>query len=75
MHPTSTIYSPPRRRWTGLLWNWYVVPQYHSDVFRIAYWDRFGIPQKEIRSGFTLDDWWVDAPHAAATDAAKQGKH
>jgi len=58
-----------------LLWNWYVVPQYHSDVFRIAYWDRFGMPDKPIRSGFTLDDWWVDAPHAAATDAAKQSSN
>ena len=27
-----------------LLWNHYVIPQFYTDVYRIARWDRFGHP-------------------------------
>ncbi len=54
-----------------LLWGWYVVPNWHLDKFRIAYWNRFGHPNVKIRSGFQLDDWWVDSAKATATDAAR----
>lgn len=57
-----------------LLAGWYLVPNYHSQVFRIAYWDRFGIPDKPVRAGFVLNSWWIDTPHATATDAAKQAQ-
>jgi microcin C transport system substrate-binding protein len=55
-----------------LLWHWYMVPNWHSNVFRIAYWDRFGYPSKPIREGVNFDIWWVDPAKAAATDAARQ---
>jgi microcin C transport system substrate-binding protein len=54
-----------------LLWGWYLVPNWDSRTFRIAYWDRFGHPDKPIREGFNFDSWWVDPEKAAATDAAK----
>ena len=44
-----------------LLWRWYLVPNWDSRIFHIAYWDRFGDPDKPIREGFNFDTWWVDA--------------
>ena len=55
-----------------LVWNWYMVPNWHSQTFHIAYWDRFGNPEKAIREGFNFDIWWVDDTKAAAIDAARR---
>jgi microcin C transport system substrate-binding protein len=54
-----------------LLWRWYTVPNWESPNFRIAWWDRFGHPDKPIREGFNFDTWWVDTAKAPATDAAR----
>ena len=55
-----------------LLWRWYVVPNWDSRIFHIAYWDRFGHPDKPIREGFNFDTWWVDAAKSEAIAAARQ---
>ena len=55
-----------------LLWRCYMVPNWDSKTFHIAYWDRFGHPDKPIREGFNFDTWWVDAAKVKALDAAKQ---
>jgi microcin C transport system substrate-binding protein len=55
-----------------LLWRWYMVPNWDSRVFHIAYWDRFGYPDKPIREGINFDSWWVDPAKVAANDAARQ---
>jgi len=55
-----------------LLWGWYMVPNWHLDNFRVAYWNKFARPQKPIRAGFLLDNWWVDQKLAAETEAGKQ---
>jgi microcin C transport system substrate-binding protein len=55
-----------------LLWSWYLVPNWHSQDFHIAYWNRFGYPDKAIREGFNFDTWWVDPAKVAALAAAKQ---
>ena len=50
-----------------LLWNHYVVPQWHYPYQRTARWDRFGRPEelpKYGQSGFP-DIWWYDADRAA----------
>lgn len=57
-----------------LLAGWYVVPHWHVQSVRIAYWDRFGRPQQPVRTGIALDSWWVDAARATATDAARQSQ-
>ncbi|MDE2006682.1 MAG: ABC transporter substrate-binding protein [Rhodospirillales bacterium] len=54
-----------------LLWRWYLVPQWTSDRFHIAWWNRFGRPGIPIRVGFDLDTWWIDPALAARTDAAR----
>ena len=55
-----------------LLWRWYLLPNWDNTKFNIAYWDRFGHPDKPVREGFNFDSWWVDAAKAASTDAAKR---
>ncbi|MGA9266915.1 MAG: ABC transporter substrate-binding protein, partial [Rhodomicrobium sp.] len=50
----------------ALLWNAYVVPQWHSANERIAYWNKFGAPNPlpTQTTGFP-DVWWYDAALAA----------
>ena len=55
-----------------LLWNWYLVPNWHSQNFHVAYWDRFGRPDKPVRTGLAFDSWWLDPVKAATNDAARR---
>ena len=55
-----------------LLWGWYSVPNWHTQTFNVAYWNRFGHPTQPVRSGFVFDAWWVDPKLAAATDDARR---
>lgn len=44
-----------------LLWNYYVVPQWHRPVVWLAYWNKFGIPEKQpAYVGADIDSWWID---------------
>ena len=54
-----------------LLWNFYVVPQWHLPKVWIAYWDKFGMPEKQPSYvGVDTDSWWID-PEKEAALAAK----
>lgn len=56
-----------------LLWNYFVIPNWHSRTFRIAYWDRFGRPEKNPRYGLGFPaSWWMDAAKDAATAEARR---
>ena len=48
-----------------LLWNHYVILQWHVRIDRLAYWDRFGIP-KHPKYGADVMSWWVDPAKDAA---------
>ena len=54
-----------------LLHSWYVVPHWYLQSVRVAYWDRFGRPNKPVRTGLAFDSWWIDPVRAAANDAAR----
>ena len=56
-----------------LLWRWYLVPNWDSRSFRIAWWDRFSFVDKPIRQGINFDSWWVDPAKASKTDPARRG--
>ena len=43
-----------------LLFGYYVVPHWHIQNFRIAYWDKFGQPKINPKYDLGLDTWWVD---------------
>ena len=55
-----------------LLRGWYMVPNWHDTVFKIAAWNRFARTPTPLRDGFVLDSWWVDPALAAKTDAARK---
>lgn len=44
----------------ALLWNHFVIPQWHIQTFRIAYWNKFGRPTITPRYGLGFDTWWID---------------
>lgn len=49
-----------------LLWQHYIIPQWHNDVFRLAYWNRFSRPAVLPRYGTGFPaSWWHDAQKAA----------
>lgn len=56
-----------------LLWGHYVVPNWHINAFRVAYWDKFGRPSTSPKYGLGLSTWWVDAEKAARIEAAQSG--
>jgi len=49
-----------------LLWGHYVIPHWHTRIFRVAFWDKFGRAKITPKYGLGLDGWWVDAAKARA---------
>ncbi|SDI24371.1 microcin C transport system substrate-binding protein [Pseudomonas flavescens] len=45
-----------------LLWGNYVVPNYYVDAYRVAYWKRFGHPEKSPLYDYGLMTWWQEKP-------------
>ena len=43
-----------------LLWNHYVIPLYHSNTDRIAYWNMFEFPDTIPLYGIVIESWWID---------------
>jgi microcin C transport system substrate-binding protein len=42
-----------------LLNGWYVVPNWHTPTWRVAYWDKFGKPEKQAPYKLGVSDlWW-----------------
>lgn len=57
-----------------LLWNYFMVPQYYQPTLRYAYWDKFGIPERQPEyQGLDVDSWWID-PEKAARLERKHGR-
>lgn len=42
-----------------LLWNHYVIPQWHLGLDRLVWWDKFGMPAATPSGGVQLMTWWV----------------
>ncbi|SEQ68271.1 microcin C transport system substrate-binding protein [Amphritea atlantica] len=42
-----------------LQWNHYVIPQYHINSYRVAYWDKFDFPKVHPKYSLGFDTWWV----------------
>ena len=42
-----------------LLWGHYVIPHWYVAHDRLAYWDKFGRPDKLPTSGVQTDSWWM----------------
>jgi len=53
-----------------LQWQFYVIPQWTVDNYRLAYWDKFGMPATKSKYGVT-SGWWIDAEKERRVNAAK----
>ena len=49
-----------------LLWGHYFVPLHHRNDDHVAWWDKFGRPEKNSLYGVVMDAWWEDPAKAAA---------
>ncbi len=48
-----------------LLWNHYVIPHWHSQYFRLAYWSKLQRPQNTPIYSYAFPDyWWVEPKEA-----------
>lgn len=43
-----------------LLWEFIGIPEYHSNMSRIAYWNKFGQPKIKPKDGVGFGSWWID---------------
>jgi microcin C transport system substrate-binding protein len=42
-----------------LLWRQVVIPHWHSGSYRVAYWDKFGMPPAPPKYNLGFQAWWV----------------
>jgi microcin C transport system substrate-binding protein len=57
----------------ALLWGHYVIPNWHIQSFRVAYWDKFARPTVNPKYALGFDTWWVDEDKARRLDSARKG--
>jgi len=43
-----------------LLWNHFVIPNWHVQSYRVAYWDKFGYPDNPPKYSLGFDGWWIE---------------
>ena len=43
-----------------LLWNYYVIPQWHISAYRVLYWDMFDQPKQKPKYSLGFDTWWIN---------------
>ena len=42
-----------------LLNEYYIIPQWYSPHDRVAYWNKFGLPETKIKTGYQPHTWWM----------------
>ena len=58
-----------------LLWNHFVIPNWHINKYRIAYWNRFSQPEIKPKYGLGFSDtWWIDTSKDKALKAGLKGQ-
>jgi len=56
-----------------LLWGHYLIPNWHLQLFRVAYWNKFSRPPISPKYDLGFDTWWID-PEKEAALAREKGK-
>lgn len=52
-----------------LLWGKYVIPHWHIQSYRVAYWDKFGRPDLVPKYALGFSAWWIDEEKARALES------
>ncbi len=56
-----------------LLWQHFVIPNWHTRSFQLAFWDKFGRPERNPRYGLGFPTtWWVDPARQRALAEARR---
>lgn len=42
-----------------LMWEFYLIPQWYMDAYRIAYWDKFLLPSVQPPYALGIETWWA----------------
>ena len=59
-----------------LLWNHFVIPNWHINSYRIAYWNRFSRPRVKPKYALGFSDtWWIDPAKEKALKATPRGQN
>jgi len=58
-HDKDSLVAAGRALDRALLWENVVIPHWHSGSFRVAYWDKFGIPETLPKYNLGFQAWWV----------------
>ncbi|MEQ1789291.1 MAG: extracellular solute-binding protein [Rickettsiales bacterium] len=58
-HDKDSLLAAGRALDRVLLWENVVIPNWHSSSFRVAYWDKFGIPKITPKYSLGFQTWWV----------------
>lgn len=65
----ATLQATNRALDRVLLWNYYVIPAYYNDESWIAYWNKFGYPDRKPRYSIGFPGtWWLDQDLALKLD-------
>ena len=56
-----------------LLWNHYVIPNWHISIYRVAYWDKYAAPAIRPKYSLGLGTWWIDPQKEATLEDRKRG--
>jgi len=57
-----------------LLWGHYLIPHWHIQNFRVAYWDKFGRPEITPKYALCFQCWWIDDAKAKALETRRGRK-
>lgn len=55
-----------------LQWNFYMIPQWHSTLYRVASWDKFERPSVMPLYDLGLDTWWISQQKAQKLPLKRQ---
>ena len=55
-----------------LLWNHYVIPQWHISAYRVLYWDIFDKPKVRPKYSLGTNTWWIDNKKASTLNQRKK---
>ena len=55
-----------------LMWGHYMIPLYHLNDDRFAYWDKYGRPEVTPVYGAVLDAWWEEPGKADAISTGRR---
>ena len=75
-HDRAELIAATRALDRVLLWNHYLVPQFYSPHDRVAYWDKFGhperLPARTTALASFLQVWWQDQDRVAKLAIARR---